>query len=114
MKELKLTYSQLRDILGLVITNQTTRVTLGDLLSGKQFACSELELLDLIYSSKIDLELLQILTGEDASQLDAFAAVEVIAAFFAYMRASWPKCKPWLGSLGYAVQARATRSKGSK
>jgi hypothetical protein len=112
--EYKLTYGQLRDILGLALANQTLRLRIEDLLSGKTLKVSELELLDMIRESQADKDLIRILTGNDPDTLDAFVGLEAIAGFFGYMRANSGKWQTWLGALGYAVAGKATRSKGSK
>jgi hypothetical protein len=111
---MKLTYGQLRTILGLALENGTVRLRLEDFLTGKLVNLNELELLELVRESGVDLELLRILTGTDPTTLDAVEALETIAAFFAYWWASKPRLDGWLGSLGFAVSAATTPSRGSK
>ncbi|PKN78187.1 MAG: hypothetical protein CVU48_09060 [Candidatus Cloacimonetes bacterium HGW-Cloacimonetes-1] len=103
IKEPKLTYNQLRQILCLAISNSTIKAKLEDLLSGKLTKVSEVELLELISTSEADKELIRILSGQDPDNMDAVEALEYISAFFAYIRASKEKCKDWLGSFGLAV-----------
>lgn len=112
--EMKLTYGQLRDILGLVLSNETLRVRMDDLLSGKLLKFSELELIDLIRQSEADKDMIRILTGQDPETLDAFEGLEAIAGFFEYMRANAGKLQTWLGAFGLKAAGKTTRSKGSK
>ena len=115
MKEPKLTYSQLRQILSLVLTNGKLRVKLEDFLSGKLTKINEIELLDMIQNSEADKDLIRILSGQEPDTMDATEALECIAAFFAYIRASKEKCSSWLAGLGYAVQKQPITTKsGSK
>jgi len=111
MKEPKLTYSQLRQILGLVLTNGKLKVKLEDFLSGKLTKLNELELLELIQESEADKDLIRILSHDEPDNMDATEALEYIAAFFAYIRASKEKCSSWLAGLGYAVQKQPTSTK---
>lgn len=103
MKEPKLTYSQLRQILSLVLTNGKLKVKLEDFLSGKLTKVNEIELLELIQSSEADKDLIRILSHDEPDDMDATEALEYIAAFFVFIRASREKCKDWLGNLGLAV-----------
>ena len=48
------------------------------------------------------------------AEIDAVEALETVAAFFAYWRASKPRLQGWLGSLGFAVASATTPSRGSK
>jgi hypothetical protein len=114
LKDMKFSYGQLRAILGLALENGTVRLRLEDFLTGKLVNLNEMELLELVRESGVDLELLHILTGSDPATLDAVDALETVAAFFAYWRASKPKLDGWLGSLGFAVTSATTPSRGSK
>jgi hypothetical protein len=115
MKEPQLTYSQLRQILSLVLTNGKLRVKLEDFLSGKLTKVNEIELLDMIQDSEADKDLIRILSHDEPDDMDATEALEYIAAFFAYIRASKEKCSSWLAGLGYAVQKQPITTKsGSK
>jgi hypothetical protein len=111
---MKLTYGQLRVILGLALENEKIRARFEDFLTGKLENLNELELLELVRESEVDIEFLRILTGSDPTTLDAVEAMETIAAFFAYWRASKPRLDGWLGSLGFAVASSTTPSRGSK
>jgi hypothetical protein len=114
-REPQLSYSQLRQILCLTISNQTLKLKLEDFLSGKVAKVSELELLELISQSEADKELISILSGRNPDEMDALEALEYISAFFAYIRVNKERCKCWLGSFGLAVKAQAnTPSRGSK
>jgi len=115
IKEPKLTYSQLRQILSLVLTNKGLRAKLEDFLSGKLTKLSELELLDMIQASEADKDLIRILSNLEPDEMDAIDALEYISAFFAYIRASKEKCSSWLAGLGYAVKTgKTTPTRGSK
>jgi len=114
LRDLKLTYSQLRDILGLALENKTLRLRVGDFLSGKTVSIGEMEFLELVHKSGVDIEIIGILTGKDSTEIDALDGLEAIAAFFAYWRVSKPRLQGWLGSLGFAVASATTPSRGSK
>jgi hypothetical protein len=116
MKEPKLTYNQLRQILCLTISNGTLKAKLEDFLSGKLTKVSEVELLELISNSEADKDLIRILSNKEPDEMDALEALEYIHSFFAYIRASSQKCKDWLGSLGLAVTGKTgdTPTRSSK
>lgn len=114
-REPQLSYSQLRQILCLTISNQTLKLKLEDFLSGKVAKVSEVELLELISASEADKELISILSGRNPDEMDALEALEYISAFFVYIRANKERFGSWLGSFGLAVKAQAsTPSRGSK
>ncbi|MFA6977382.1 MAG: hypothetical protein WC194_11790 [Mesotoga sp.] len=113
--EPKLSYSQLRQILSLTISNQTLKAKLEDFLSGKVTKVSEVEILQLISDSEVDKELIRIISGKEPEAMDAIEALEYISAFFVYIRANSERFKGWLGSFGLAVKASpATPTRGSK
>jgi len=101
--EPKLSYSQLRQILSLTISNQILKAKLEDFLSGKVTKVSEVELLELISHSEVDKELIRIISNQEPDNMDAIEALEYISAFFVYIRANSERCKDWLGNLGLAV-----------
>ena len=114
-REPKLSYSQLRQILCLTISNATLKAKLEDFLSGKVAKVSEVELLELISVSEVDKELISILSGRNSEEMDALEALEHISAFFVYIRANKERFAGWLGSFGLAVTASLnTPSRGSK
>ena len=104
-REPKLSYSQLRQILCLTISNQTLKAKLEDFLSGKVAKVSEVELLELISESEADKELIRIISTQDPDNMDAIEALEYISAFFVYIRANSERFKSWLGSFGLVVKA---------
>jgi len=114
-REVTLSYSQLRQILCLTISNKTLKAKLEDFLSGKVTKVSEVELLELISDSEADKELIRIISNQDPDNMDAVEALEHISAFFVYIRANKERFKGWLGSFGLAVKANpATPTRGSK
>ena len=114
-REPKLSYSQLRQILCLTISNATLKAKLEDFLSGKVAKVSEVELLELISVSEVDKELISILSGRNSEEMDALEALEHISAFFVYIRANKERFASWLGSFGLAVKASpVTPTRGSK
>jgi len=114
-REVKLSYSQLRQILCLTISNKTLKAKLEDFLSGKVTKVSEVELLELISESEADKELIRIISNQTPDTMDAVEALEHVSAFFVYIRANKDRFKGWLGSFGLAVQASpATPTRGSK
>ena len=114
-REPKLSYSQLRQILCLTISNATLKAKFEDFLSGKVAKVSEVELLELISQSEADKELISILSGRNPDEMDALEALEYVSAFFVYIRANKERFASWLGSFGLAVTASPTTpSRGSK
>ena len=114
-REPKLSYSQLRQILCLTISNATLKAKLEDFLSGKVAKVSEVELLELISQSEADKELISILSGRNPDEMDALEALEYVSAFFVYIRANKERFSIWLRSFGLAVTASPTTpSRGSK
>ena len=81
IKEPKLTYSQLRQILSLVLTNKGLRAKLEDFLSGKMTKFSELELLDMIQASEADKDLIRILSNLEPDEMDALDALNTSLLF---------------------------------
>lgn len=116
MTEIKLTYNQLRQILGLVITNGEVRVRIGEIINGTTGIIEESDLLDLIYKSGIEKDVIHILSGKDPDTLDAIEALEYLASFFAYIRVNKPKFASWLESIGLkqVAELKTGSSQGSK
>lgn len=115
MREIKLSYDQLRQILAIAISNETIKGKLSDLMSGNMAEVSELDLLDLINKSQADKELIAIISGQDPDEMDAFEGLEYLSAFFGYIRANKEKFSVWLGSLGLtAVKTSDMGSSGLK
>ena len=79
-REPKLSYSQLRQILCLTISNATLKAKLEDFLSGKVAKVSEVELLELISQSEADKELIRIISNQDPDDMDALEARERICS----------------------------------
>ena len=114
-REPELSYSQLRQILCLTISNATLKAKLEDFLSGQVAKVSEVELIELISQSEADKELIKIISGREPDEMDALEALEHISAFFVYIRANKDRFKSWLGSFGLAVTTEAnTPTRGSK
>lgn len=109
MKSIQLSYSQLRQILAITLSNDTIRTKLSDVLIGS-LSIGEMEVVELIKDSGADLELIRILSGQDPETMDAVDAVEWILSFFEYIRASLPKLMPWLESMGLKAKPTPTAS----
>lgn len=72
-REVTLSYSQLRQILCLTISNKTLKAKLEDFLSGKVTKVSEVELLGLISESEADKELIGTFSNQDPYTTNAHA-----------------------------------------
>lgn len=96
---MKLTYNQLREILGTLITSDTIKATLGELISSGK-TINEMEVLDLIYQSNVDGQILTIL-GHDPDTIDAIQGMEVILSFFAYIRGNSEKFSGFLSNFAF-------------
>jgi len=110
---MNLTYAKLRKVLSLFLKNSVLRDGMKELIEGKEKELDELGFLDLLDKSQVDVELLEILTEQEASDVSAEDAIGVFADFFCSIKASWQKLKPLLSSLGLKVEAElTTTSKG--
>ena len=106
-----LSYAKLRRVLSVFLSNQILRTELDNMLSGKEI--TELSFLDIIFESKADVEILNILTDGNSDDIPADEAIEVFTDFFLTIKASWQKLKPLLSSLGLKVETELTStSKG--
>jgi len=107
MTEIKLSYGQLRQIMALTFKNGEIRVKLGDILNGKAGAITEADLLDILVESELEKDVIQILSGQDPDTMDAIEALEILASFFAYIRANKPRFARWLESIGLKPPAKS-------
>lgn len=105
MKKQTLTYNQLRQILALTMSNSKLKASIGDFLSGKLTDMTEVDLIDMIYQSEVDKEVIGILANRNADEMDAIEAMEYISDFFGYIRANKAKFNGWLASLGLNLTA---------
>ena len=111
-----LTYAKLRAILALAVSNDTLRLKISDLLSGRGTNLTEIELVELIVESEVDKDLIRILSGKDPDAMDALEGLEYISSFFAYMRANSGKLAAWLANTGLVKRANVKKmpSRSSK
>lgn len=107
MAEIKLSYGQLRQIMALTINNGEVRTKLGDILNGKGGVIMEADLMDLLINSEVDKDIIRILSGQNPDTMDAIEALEILASFFAYIRASKPRFARWLESIGLKPPAKS-------
>lgn len=115
MKDVKLSYEQLRQILALSISNGVIKTKIEDLIAGKLASVNEMDLLALITESEVDKDLIRILSGKDPETMDALAGLEYISAFFAYWASNKKRFSDLLASTGLKLQAStSTGSKASK
>ncbi len=110
MKNISLTYSQLRQVLSITLSNEHIRHTLADVFTGTT-ELTELALIETILDSGADLELIRIVSGQNPENMDATEAMGWILAFFEYIRVSLPKLKPWLESIKSVAKPKKTDSK---
>jgi len=110
---MNLTYAKLRKVLSLFLKNPILRDCIKELIEGKEQELDELGFLDLLDKSQVDMELLEILTEKEVSDIPAEDAIGVFADFFCSIKASWQKLKPLLSGLGLKVESSlTTTSKG--
>ncbi len=102
---MNLTYAKLRKVLSIFLKNKKLREALKGMLNSNEVEITELEFLDLLEASKVDIEILEIITGKDADTLSAEDAIGVFADFFCSITSSWQKFKPLLSGLGLKVEA---------
>lgn len=107
MIDIKLSYGQFRQIMALTLTNGEIRTRLGDILGGNIGEITESDLLDIIYQSEVEKDIIRILSGQDPDTLDAIEALEYLASFFAYIRANKPRFAHWLESIVLKAVANA-------
>ena len=103
-----LSYAKLRRVLSVFLSNQILRTELDNMLSGKEI--TELSFLDIIFESKADVEILNILTDGNSDDIPADEAIEVFTDFFLTIKASWQKFKNLLSDLGLKAQVEIKRT----
>ena len=103
-----LSYAKLRRVLSVFLSNQILRTELDNMLSGKEI--TELSFLDIIFESKADVEILNILTDGNSDDIPADEAIEVFTDFFLTIKASWQKFKNLLSDLGLKAQVEIKKT----
>ncbi len=111
---MNLTYTKLRKVIGVIVKNPKLKAAVSK-LNGKMTELSFGDMLELVYDSNADMEILNILTDGEAESLCADAAFEAFRDFFTSMSGSLEKLKGLLpGSESAGKVAEATGSNGSK
>jgi hypothetical protein len=101
--KVNLSYAKLRKCLAVFLKNKVLREKLEGLIAGKEQEISVLGLMDLLDESEADTEIIEILTGKKASEIEADEAVGVISDFFLSMQRSLERLRPMLSSIGLSV-----------
>ena len=113
-----LTYNKLRKVLGVFIKNPTLKQALSGQIEGKGLdGLQIIDVLDLIYDSGADVEILEILTDASADMIDVDTAFEVFSGFFTSIGSSWSKFSGLLTNIASRQNDKpdpATISKNSK
>jgi hypothetical protein len=84
----KLTYKQLRDILGLIIKAQSGDITIEELISGATLKSSLKNVLEAVHASNIDGEIIKILTGKKVEDISDIEGIGIITDFFSHIKNS--------------------------
>lgn len=100
MKDITMSYGQLRSIMSLAINNQKLGEFLDMIFSGKKDDINLSELIYIIEDSCVDQKIIEILSGSDVDNIDAIDGIGVIADFFDYIRNNLPRLKAMLVSSG--------------
>lgn len=108
-----LSYSQLRQILCLILENESIRVKLEYLLSGKELKLSEIDFLQFLAESQVDKDMLRILSGTDPETLEAMEAVGYLIGFFGYIHSSKEKLRTCLSSFGLKLPKVVMNTSGN-
>ena len=104
-------YGQLRRILALGFECKGVRQPLESFFNGDDVSMDVLALTQLVYESEVDCQMVEILTGKNALEMEAFEALEVIQDFFTYLKANAKKLKAFQKLLGCTgVAATSTPS----
>lgn len=111
-----MTYVQLRQILGIVLTNAPVRTTLADLISPDPKAkepTTAVDLIDTILATGVDTQIIAIL-GHDPDTISAVDGLEVILGFFQSISASSLKLSAWLPATASPLKPVKTKETSSK
>jgi hypothetical protein len=101
---MRLTYVKLRRVLGL-LNNKGFKELLGKNSIDTLFELSFDEIIGILEQSKLDLEILKILTDkDDVEEISALEAIEVFSDFFTLIKQSWEKLLPLLADMGLLVK----------
>ncbi len=112
---MKLTYRQLRDILALPVISKNFEGKLEDILAGE----ADLTIVGfakMLAESRLDEEIVQILTGKDISEVDAIQGGEALANFIEFIKKNKDKFSFFVKIFGFkkAKQGQSISGNGSK
>ena len=94
---MKLSFTKMRQVLSILAKNPKVKEALANI--GKSTGSIEpIEFIAVLEESKIDLQILEILSDKPADDLDTVEAVELFAVFFSVIKESWQKLAPLLPS----------------
>lgn len=105
---MKLAYNKFRDIMCLVIENETLSTKIEEILDGKTQKISKISFLRLLKKSKVDKDIYKIITGEEAGKADTFKVLKVLFDFFGWLVSNKENWKALLTSLGLDVEKLST------
>lgn len=109
-----LSYTQLRKILGLALENETIKTKLGELISGKAADITEMDMINLVNKSEVDMQMIEILSGKNPAEIDAVEGLQYITDFFAYCASNKATFSTLLAGTGLKAQTNPKASKRSK
>ncbi len=115
----QLTYDTFRRVFGVFLKNEKLKETLSKLKNMddvEDFAgLGILGLIELVYDSRADVEIIEILLGVPIEQAGLDQSFEVLGDFFTNIITSWQKFKPLLANFESKLgDPQSTSSNGSK
>ena len=115
----KLTYDTFRRIVGVFVKNEKLKQTIEKIGSlddiDEFFGHGIIGLIEIVYDSNADVEIIEILTGTPVTELDMVKGFEVLSDFFTSIIDSWQRLKPLLANFEFKLGVpKSTNSNDSK
>jgi hypothetical protein len=103
---MKLSYIKLRKVLTIFLKSKELRAIFDKLFSNGEISISEMEFVDMLAESSIDLEVLAVLSETEVENLSAEQAMELFSDFFISIKSSWKVFKDLFLNLGLKPEAK--------
>ncbi len=108
---MKLTYSKFREIMVLPLKNEGLKSTLESVFSNKD-TLTTTEFVKAIVNSKVDVAIIEILSGKKVKEIDAVEGGEVLSNFFIYLKNNKEKFMSLVGLFGFGAGVKKTTTVG--
>jgi hypothetical protein len=100
-EEMKIKYNQLREIISLVFKNSKIKALLQEKGVTTLFELDFKDMIVVLADSEVDIDMLQILTGKNAENIDALEAIEEISDFINFIMVNYPRLIPLVADMGF-------------